>query len=736
MSQEMTRRALFVSMLGVVFLPGGPLHTQQPVTHALLIGVTNYPGLAERFQLTGPSNDVELMRKTLVEEPFRVDAARIRVLTEQPAGAAKAKAAPAAADTRPTKANIQREFTRLADPKVVNKGDQVFILFAGHGSQQPDDGKDEEDDGWDEIFLPADTGKWSGDKGGGVVNAISDDEIAQWLAAIRNRGAFVSVVFDACQSTSMTRGNDVEVQRLVPPSALGIPANSVNKTGTRGASGEKGVVGLGSDAGDIAALYAAQTIEPTPEKPLPADATSKDAKVHGLFTYTLVSVLGQAKGQLTYRDLVERIIHQYKAMGRIGPTPGFEGGGLDREVLGQKNFAGVTRIVLGDRTPDGKGVQVRAGEVHGLTKGTVLRVFAPNPPNDRPVGHVQLTKVDATSAVAEPHEYGGMKAPDPKLLVPGSRGEVAFYDYGNEVFKVAFHAEAGAPVSPDLRKRIEEALSALEKETNGRAARAASVREANWLVRVNGSGDVVVAPVSGWRIDPAKKKNDQAQAPFLVTKSASDAITQELARVLTALARAQNLLRLAVAPESQAGDVAIQLELVRYKDKADSAGSVVSDDDGERTLQIGDLVAFRVKNTGATAADVTLLFIDADYGIAPIFPRQGSEADARVPINEERRTHRIPVTEPTGPEQILAIAVAATELRQDFRGLAQPALHRVVERSGTSDKPRAISDSPLGRLLKGVVQGQGATRGMGDGEIGAYVMKMLTWRTVKGESNP
>lgn len=56
-------------------------------------------------------------------------------------------------------------------------------------------------------------------------------------------------------------------------------------------------------------------------------------------------------------------------MGRIGPTPGFEGGGLDREVLGQKNFAGVTRIVLGDRTPDGKGVQVRAGEVHGLTKG-------------------------------------------------------------------------------------------------------------------------------------------------------------------------------------------------------------------------------------------------------------------------------------------------------------------------------------------------------------------------------
>lgn len=190
-------------------------------------------------------------------------------------------------------------------------------------------------------------------------------------------------------------------------------------------------------------------------------------------------------------------------------------------------------------------------------------------------------------------------------------------------------------------------------------------------------------------------------------------------------------MRLAVAPESGGGDLGIELELLRFEDRAARAGAIVSAENGERILRIGETVGFRVKNTGATAVDVTLLFIDADFGITALFPQAGREADARVPVEGERRTIRFPVTEPTGSEQMVAIAVAASEIRQDFRGLEQPPLHRAVERSAGTEGARGISDSPLGRLLKGVVQGHGATRGVGRGETGPYVMKILTWRTMQ-----
>lgn len=250
------------------------------------------------------------------------------------------------------------------------------------------------------------------------------------------------------------------------------------------------------------------------------------------------------------------------------------------------------------------------------------------------------------------------------------------------------------------------------------------------LERLNRSGDIVVAPVSGWRINPSSKKADDAQAPFLVARPDSDEVSRELARILAAIGRARNLLRIAVAPVTQVSEVQIEMNVVRFKDSADATGEAVSGEHGEPILRIGEEIAFRIKNTGTTVADVTLLLIDADYGITAEFPQTGRETDARIPVNEERQTRRFTVGPPTGAEQMLAIAVPASGARQEFRGLEQPVLHRAVKRSAETEKPRAISDSPLGRLLKGIVQGQGGTRGMRDSDVGQYVMRMLTWRTI------
>ena len=680
-----------------------------PRTHALLIGVTHYPNLAKAHQLTGPQNDVRLMRDTLVKR-FGVDRGRIMELAGWPANTAQ----------RPTRANILAALDRLADPNVVATGDQAMIMFAGHGSQEPDTDNDEEDQ-LDEIFLPADAGNWDGGTGH-VLNAIRDDEIGQKLEAIRKRGVFVWIVFDACQSSTLTRGG-YEVQRLVPMTAL-VPQAVLDKLKVSTQAeprAESAIVGLRGDVGGIAALYAAQTIEPTPEKALP------DAKgpVHGLFTYTIVEVLQQRATAITYRDLAERVIDRYRAMGRIGPTPGFEGGGLDTTVLGTTVWSG-PRLLVGEADPK-KGLQLRAGSVAGLTTGTVVAIYPPagSPNPDRVVGHVRVTEVDPISATIQPVAFDKMPAPDPSKIVIDSRGEVVLFDYGEQVLRVA-----AAPKSPPL---VEQALAAIRTHTNG-LAEPAPLASAEWIVHVAG-GNVILAPASGWQEGAAN-----VSGALQVAAASAPDVTAKLAETLQRISRARNLMRLGAAAEPVAVDaeVDVEVELVRYKDDQDRIGTAVPLEQGGRVLRVGEIVGFRVKNVGTATADVTLLFVDSRFGIDPVFPRADVEAENRLKPGEERRSVRFDVhPKTTGPEQVVAIAVGAGQNapRVDFRYLAQPTLDAAPptthDTRGMRAGTRGGAAGGLQRLLDRAMFGQGQTRSLAGPEVGRHAVKMLAWTTVK-----
>src|SRR5262249_29139742 len=134
---------------------------------------------------------------------------------------------------RPTRANIEREFRHLADQ--AHEGDQVVILLAGHGSQQPEkdppDPVNPEPDGLDEIFLPADIGAWNGTKER-LPGAMVDNEIGAWLGAIAAKRAYVWAIFDCCHSGTMTRGT--EIVREVPPELL-VPGEELAKARQRAA---------------------------------------------------------------------------------------------------------------------------------------------------------------------------------------------------------------------------------------------------------------------------------------------------------------------------------------------------------------------------------------------------------------------------------------------------------------------------------------------------------------------
>jgi len=198
-----------------------PVANAQPTAkrHALLVGVSKYPNLAERLQLGGSANDVLLLKDTITKIcGFPADS--IRILSE--AEGEKS------AERLPTRANIQREFAELA--KRTEEGDTVFISLSGHGSQQPESNALEaetEPDGLDELFLPRDVGKWNNVRGT-VENAILDDELGLWLKAIGAKKASVFILVDACHSGTITRGTSTERMRQLDTTGdLGIPKDAL-----------------------------------------------------------------------------------------------------------------------------------------------------------------------------------------------------------------------------------------------------------------------------------------------------------------------------------------------------------------------------------------------------------------------------------------------------------------------------------------------------------------------------
>ncbi|MGM9768488.1 MAG: caspase family protein [Candidatus Cryptobacteroides sp.] len=114
-------------------------------------------------------------------------------------------------DEKATKAAMVNAFAKLADR--CRPGDDVYIHFSGHGQQMTDVDGDEED-GWDEAWIPYDAYMTPCAKDNGSRH-LSDDEINVLLRRIRQAAgpeSRILVVVDACHSGgSSRRDGDVEL---------------------------------------------------------------------------------------------------------------------------------------------------------------------------------------------------------------------------------------------------------------------------------------------------------------------------------------------------------------------------------------------------------------------------------------------------------------------------------------------------------------------------------------------
>ena len=163
---------------------------------ALVIGIGDYPAESGWRKING-DRDIEIVCAFLQENGFSKN--EITILKNAEA----------------TKENIVQQFNLIG--KNAKTGDRIYIHFSGHGQQITDTDGDE-DDGWDEAWIPYNAKKvYKKDIYEGE-NHLIDDQINELLLNIREKiGAAgeLIVVADACHSGDSTRGEEEEDEDII-----------------------------------------------------------------------------------------------------------------------------------------------------------------------------------------------------------------------------------------------------------------------------------------------------------------------------------------------------------------------------------------------------------------------------------------------------------------------------------------------------------------------------------------
>ena len=171
----------------LIFLPLFAFNAWGQSRHALLIGIGNYPE-DSGWNLIHVNNDISIIRDALIRQGFSSENVLQLI------------------DSEATKENILLSFDKLSGRCQV--GDVVYLHFSGHGQQITDLNGDEED-GFDESWIPYDakkvyaSGVYEGE------NHLTDDELNTYFTKLRVRvGARgkIIIVADACHSGSGSRG--------------------------------------------------------------------------------------------------------------------------------------------------------------------------------------------------------------------------------------------------------------------------------------------------------------------------------------------------------------------------------------------------------------------------------------------------------------------------------------------------------------------------------------------------
>jgi hypothetical protein len=622
-----------------------------PIKRALLIGIDAYPHV---LPLNGCVNDVQLMRSVLVDT-FGFPADQVSLLVNDQA----------------TRAGILSAFDALVS--ATGPDDIVVFHFSGHGSQIADREGDEPS-GFDSTIVPFDATRPVGD-----APDITDDEIHLRIEALAQKTGFITLIFDACHSGTITRDDFGERARSIaadtrpaselPPSP--IPADRQQRLRTAGASGWMPLA-------DQYVLIAGCRDEERSYEYRPPEGGG--TVVHGALTYFLSQQLRRASATSSYRDVFERAAALVNAVNNP-QHPQMEGR-IDRAVFGVTDFEPATFVRILER--DGDAVLLAAGAAHGMTVGSTYNVFpqGTKDPNDgASIGEVEITGVQSVTALARIRREAPAGA-----MVPDARAFEQTHAFRDPRLTVTFApADDVDGQIAALRTRLEGSrlvmIAAAETPASVCIYRRA---EARWAV-VGATGDLLMP---------------------LEALDAVQAVVQNLERIAKyrqalAIENPDPLSRLR-------GHFTVSLQRFgedtkSWSEASPAAGSGTADG-GLVTFDEGDIVRVVVRSSHDAPVYVSLYDFGLSASIGQIYPARGAQEilRARGELACQAQRLGLPAVAPLAGLETVKLFV--TEQPTDFSAFAQEGV-----RGDTA--PASGPASPLAALLSSAFTGR-TTRDM------------------------
>jgi hypothetical protein len=685
---EIGRRAvaqcLLISAVVVLLALSRPCRA---ASHALLIGITDYPG--KLFPpLAGPRNDIPLVRTLLVSR-LGVPEQNITTLL----------------DAKATHTGIQKAFAALTER--VQPRDFVYIHYSGHGSFTDDLNGDETQGKQDQTWVSY--GATSGKLRGIDDYAILDDELRNWLIALYRKTPHVVLVSDSCHSATVTRGV-VRGVRAAPPDPRPHPLG-------------KQVFPTLDDPPGVR-IGAARDTEQAIE-------TSMDGKDYGLFTWYWVEALNQARPGETWDEVFRRVDTRVTSQG-APQRPQMQGHGevtvLGGQVAGLKPTLPVTAV-----DGDGKSLKLGAGSVSGVTEGSRYRLATTAQTAESDQGPVaEVTRTDPFTSEAK-LSGGSLKVGD--LL------EETEHAYPFRPIRLAVEGDYAGQQNKALIQRLNQ----LAIQLKGFQA-VKSRGEADWILYVlrpeRKDGQYVYAskaqtlpksspeqPPEVWVISPEEKLlHERMRVPL----KDLDAGIATLKENLDKFARVKQLKEL-----SSTGALNLSVKAVlMWSDPScldcvklngpdgrpqpfRKQGNMSLDSLSDHPPQLNNVVSFTVKNNDPSLAYyVYILDLTPDGGVTAIFPtRQMNQEEARINPGEERDLSAVAglLLNTPGTEVIKLIATR------------DPIEARLFE-SADYDKVRGGSPNPLERLISEAMYTRGQAVSMAQDDWGTLQVEFAVRR--------
>ncbi|MGH1373156.1 MAG: caspase family protein [Cellvibrionaceae bacterium] len=669
-ARPLWRSLLKICSVGLLAVTSLELNAAQ---RALLVGVADYPSLPPAMQLDGPVHDAEIVSAILQQRGFQQSDIRTLLTAE--------------GHESPTKANI---LAALEEAVQQAKSDDFYYLhFAGHGSRQPASVNDNtEADGLDEIFLPTDVKRWDSFIGA-VENAIVDDEIASYVDRIRDRGADVWLVFDSCHSGTMTRGAsampEVKYRRL-DSSLLGIPDDIlVNRpehkmlAGTEfNSRGQAPTASLedqfvnasqlvdlaqgasiddGAERGDLIAFSAAQSTETTPEMKLPRGAPER--RFHGLFTYTLMQVLGSNE-QLTYHQLAQQVMSRYQTTPWKATTPLFSATDMNRLVFGDSQGHGFSAQLDNNR------LNIEAGSLSLLSKGAEVELFKAGSSGNEAVANLKISGATPVRSWIDVDQQRSKTWPTNlyvRLKTPAASEHIQVALLPSQSMSQSRGKQLSAWLTQIEQAQVGIAVSSIEQAD----VLVSEFDESLWFLQADQSLPCEEQALTA----TAKKHCDTTRLPQQLLNLPLDGLVdKQQSQLQASLTKIANVTRLMNSRQLLPGTQQ-QLEVdFRIERNGEFEAFPINK---SPTLREGDTIHFTVKNVQRQPQDVSIVFVDSQYGITQLYPEPGQPN--RLQHKEQLSFEWLVNVDTVGSEHLLLSTQTGKGINSDLSYLEQAPLN-------------------------------------------------------------